>query len=83
MTTENMLWEFLPPGLKGLFNIVRVEKLSGSFHVWLDEIRQKSTSDNGNYSIVGKVGAIKENMIFSSFDLDTYLTLPIAYLCIK
>ncbi len=42
MTTENMLWEFLPSGLKGVFNIFKVEKLSGSFHVWLDEIRQNS-----------------------------------------
>jgi len=54
MTTEHFIWEFLPSGLKGIFNIVKVEKLSGSFHVWLDEIRQKSGPDSHNYSIIGK-----------------------------
>lgn len=54
MTTEDMLWEFLPSGLKGIFHIVKVEKRSDSFHVWLDEIRQKSELDSPNRSIIGK-----------------------------
>ena len=54
MTSEDMIWEFLPKGLKGVFEVVKVERQSTSFHVWLDEIRQKSDEDRHNKQIVGK-----------------------------
>ena len=51
---EDMIWEFLPKGLKGVFKVVKVERQSTSFHVWMDEIRQKSEEDIRNRQIVGK-----------------------------
>ena len=55
MKAEDMIWEFLPKGLKGVFEIVRVERTGGAaFHVWMDEIRQKAYEDRKNLQIVGK-----------------------------
>ena len=54
MTLEDMIWEFLPKGLKGVFKVVKVERQLTSFHVWMDEIRQKSEEDIPNRQIVGK-----------------------------
>ncbi len=54
MTSEDMIWEFLPKGLKGVFKVVKVERQATSFHVWMDEIRQKSEEDVRNRQIVGK-----------------------------
>jgi hypothetical protein len=42
MLADDMIWEFLPKGLKDVFKIVNVERQSSAFHVWLDELRQKS-----------------------------------------
>lgn len=54
MLADDMIWEFLPKGLKDVFKIVNVERQSSAFHVWLDELRQKSYEDRHNHSIVGK-----------------------------
>ena len=54
MTAENMIWEFLPKGLKDVFTVVKVERQSTAFHVWMDEIRKTSYEDRHNLSIVGK-----------------------------
>lgn len=54
MRAEDMLWEFLPSALKGVFEIIKVERTSSCYHVWLDEIRDKSGDDRYNHSIVGK-----------------------------
>lgn len=54
MKAEDMIWEFLPKGLKGVFEIVRVERTGAAFHVWMDEIRQKAYEDRKNLQIVGK-----------------------------
>ena len=54
MLAADMIWEFLPKGLKDVFKIVNVERQSSAFHVWLDELRQKSYEDRHNHSIVGK-----------------------------
>ena len=54
MTAEDMIWEFLPKGLKDVFKIVKVERQATSFHVWMDEIRSKSYEDRHNLSIVDK-----------------------------
>lgn len=37
-----MLWEFLPKGLKDIFEVVNVENGPITFDVWLDEKREKS-----------------------------------------
>ena len=54
MKAEDMIWEFLTKGLKGVFGIVKVERTGTAFHVWMDEIRQKSYEDRKNLQIVGK-----------------------------
>lgn len=54
MKREDFIWEFLPAGLKDVFEIVNVRKTATEFHVYLDEIRQKSPEDRWNKSIVGK-----------------------------
>ena len=54
MKTEDIIWEFLPAGLKGIFNVVNVRKTATEFHVYLDEISQKSSEDRYNKSIIGK-----------------------------
>ena len=54
MLADDMIWEFLPKGLKDVFKIVNVERQSSAFHVWLDELRQKSYEDRHNHSLVGK-----------------------------
>ena len=54
MLADDMIWEFLPKGLKDVFKIVNVERQSSAFHVWLDELRQKSYEARHNHSIVGK-----------------------------
>ena len=54
MTAEDMIWEFLPKGLKEVFKIVKVERQATAFHVWMDEIRMKADEDRHNKSIVGK-----------------------------
>lgn len=54
MKQEDFIWEFLPSGLKGIFEIKDVRKTSTEFHVYLDEIRQKGDDDRWNKSLVGK-----------------------------
>lgn len=54
MRAENMLWEFLPWSLKGVFEIIKLERHSLCYHVWLNEIRKKSGDGHHNHSIVGK-----------------------------
>ena len=34
MLADDMIWEFLPKGLKDVFKIVNVERQSSAFHVW-------------------------------------------------
>lgn len=54
MKQEDFIWEFLPQGLKGVFEIKNVRKTDTEFHIYLDEIRQKSDEDRWNKSIIGK-----------------------------
>lgn len=53
-TNEDFIWEFLPQGLKGVFDIVNIRKTETEFHIYLDEIREKSEEDTDNASIIGK-----------------------------
>lgn len=48
MKDSDMLWEFLPKGLKDIFEVVNVENGSTTFDVWLDEKREKSDEDKCN-----------------------------------
>lgn len=54
MKAEEMLWEFLPEVLKGVFEVVRVDKTATRYDVYLDEKRVKSEEDRKNDNIVGK-----------------------------
>ena len=45
MRAEDMLWEFLLSGLKGVFEIIDIKRTSSCYHVWLDEVREKSGDD--------------------------------------
>lgn len=54
MRHEDFIWEFLPSGLNGIFEIKNVRKTDSEFHIYLDEIRQKSDEDLDNKSIIGK-----------------------------
>ena len=51
---EDMLWEFLPEVLKVVFEVIKVDKTSFRYDVYLDEIRVKSDEDRKNVNIVGK-----------------------------
>ena len=55
MRQDEFIWEFLPSGLEGVFEIKDVRKTDQEFHIYLDEIRQKSEEDRWNKSLVGKV----------------------------
>lgn len=50
---EGMIWEFLPDGLENIFEIVDIHKTDTEFHIYLDEIREKTDSDQENASIIG------------------------------
>ena len=54
MKAEDMLWEFLPEVLNGVFEVVKVEKSVARYDVYLDEKRVKSEEDRKNGNIVGK-----------------------------
>ena len=54
MKREDFIWEFLPQGLKGVFEVVNVKKTDSEFHIYLDEIRQKCEEDRYRHSVVGK-----------------------------
>ena len=53
MTDKEMLWEFLPQTLRGVFEVVKVENGSKSFDVWLDEIREKGDNEKYDNEIIG------------------------------
>lgn len=53
MKAEDMLWEFLPEVLKGVFEVVRVDKTAARYDVYLDEKRVKSEADRRNGSRQG------------------------------
>ena len=53
MKDSDMLWEFLPKGLKDIFEVVNVENGPTTFDVWLDEKREKSDEDKYNNQIIG------------------------------
>lgn len=50
---REMLWSFMPHGLRDFFEIVNVERSDKSIDVWLDERREKSAEDKYNADIVG------------------------------
>ena len=54
MKREDFIWEFLPVGLKGVFEVVNVKKTDTEFHIYLDEIRQKCEEDRYRHAVVGK-----------------------------
>ena len=54
ISKEDFMWEFLPQGLRDVFEIVNVQKTEKEFHIWLDEIREISQEDEGKGCIVGK-----------------------------
>lgn len=53
MKDSDMLWEYLPKGLKDIFEVVNVENGPITFDVWLDEKREKSDEDKYNNQIIG------------------------------
>ena len=54
ISKEDFMWEFLPQGLRDVFEIVNVQKTEKEFHIWLDEIREISQEDEDKGCIVGK-----------------------------
>lgn len=54
MKQEDFVWEFLPQGLKGIFQIKEIKKTATEFHIYLDEIREKGQQDRNNSSLIGK-----------------------------
>lgn len=54
MKQDDLIWEFLPSGLKGLFEIKDIRKTATEFHIYLDEIRRKGDDDRWNKFLVGK-----------------------------
>lgn len=53
MSEQDMLWSFLPSGLREVFEVVRVDEGQHSFDVWLDEKREKTDEDRYNNNIIG------------------------------
>ena len=54
MKREEFIWEFLTHCLKGVFEVVNVQKRDKEFHIYLDEIRQKFEEDRYRHAVVGK-----------------------------
>lgn len=54
ISKEDFMWEFLPPGLREVFDIVNVKKTDTEFHIWLDEIRVITEEDERKGCVVGK-----------------------------
>ena len=48
------MWEFLPSGLRDVFEIVNVKKTESEFHIWLDESSEISPEDKETGCVVGK-----------------------------
>lgn len=53
MKDSDMLWAFLPSGLKDVFEVIKIENGSKTFEVWLDEKRKKSSDGKYNHQIIG------------------------------
>lgn len=54
ISKEDFMWEFLPPGLREVFDIVNVKKTDTEFHIWLGEIREITEEDERKGSVIGK-----------------------------
>lgn len=54
ISKEDFMWEFLPAGLRDVFDIVNVKKTDTEFHIWLDEKREITEEDALKGSVIGK-----------------------------
>lgn len=54
MKQSDMIWMCLPQGLDELFEIVRFERTSDAYNIWLDEKKRLSDEDYRNPNIVAR-----------------------------